>query len=298
MRSLYLVESDRLRLVSAEGEALRIEEEGRSPWYVPASRVERAVVWGSVRLDSEAVGLLLDRQVPVAFVARGGRLRGIAWASRGGGTRSQACLARRRADPEWVEAYRNLLGAWVREARLALVRRADPRTFARWSREGFRGADWQRWRRWYFLDAGAPEETVDAVWRYLKALLWEAVTGWIAAEGLDPDAGILDPRERLGFTKEMARPLTPWIDGEVGRGARAGTLAFSVRAGDEGTELTPAGVHHWTGRFEAQLGWMSHDVRQRIGQVIRLALDWQPAGRARPPRPAERRGRLCGGSTS
>ncbi len=297
MRSLYLVESDRLRRVAAEGRALRVEEEGRAAWYIPAARVERAVLWGSVPVDTEALGLLLDRNVPVAFVARGGRLRGIAWSARPGASRAQVWLARRRQDPDWVAAYRNLLASWTREARLALVRRADPAVFARWSRSGFRGADWQRWRRTYLAPAG-PEGAVDAVWRYLKSLVWEAVTGWSLAEGLDPHQGILDPRERFGFTKEMARPLVPWIDGEVRRGGESGVLARSVREDEDGFALTPAGVRHWTARFEGQLAWMDQDVRQRIGRVVRLALEWQPDVGPRPPRPAERRARLCEGSTS
>ncbi|GAB6064902.1 CRISPR-associated endonuclease Cas1 [Deferrisoma palaeochoriense] len=284
MKSLYLVESDGLEFVGAEGGALRIEQKGRAPWYVPAARVERAVVWGSVRLDTEALGLLLRRNVPVSFVARGGETLGIAWSPAERLSRPAVLLAGRRADPDWREAYRRRLDAWVREARLDLVRRTDPATAERWCARGFRGREWEAWRE---ARLGPLEPGVDPVWKYLRGLVWEMVTARVLAEGFDPHAGVLDPRQRYGFVREMTRPFVPWIDGCVLAGARAGLLPRP----DEGPDgLTPALLRRWTARFEGHREWLEADLGRRLVEVARLARDWQPALDARRPPRDRRRG--------
>ncbi|GEM_PF-2687364 len=282
MKSLYLVESDGLEFMGAEGGALRIEQKGKAPWYVPAARVERAVVWGSVRLDTEALGLLLRRNVPISFVARGGETLGIAWSPAERLARPALLLAARRADPQWREAYRRRLDAWVREARLDLVRRLDPATAERWCERGLRGRDWQAWRR---VRLEPLEPGVDPVWKYLRGLVWETVTARVLAEGFDPHAGVLDARQRYGFVREMTRPFVPWIDGCVLTGARAGLLP---RADSGGAELTPAQLRRWTARFEGDREWLDRDLGRRLGEVARLARDWQPSLDARRP-PRERR---------
>ncbi len=283
------MESPRLS-VRAEGAALRVRQPGRADRYVPVRLVERAVVWGSVLVDSEAIGLLLAHGVTVSFVARGGRCLGMAWAPSEALSAAAARIAERRADPMWVEAYEAVVTSWVREARLDLVRRVDLATWTRWIESGFRGRQWEAWRR-RILTGGASEEAVDLPWRYLKSLVWEAVAGWLLAEGLDPHEGVLEPRRRFGLVREMARPLMPWIDGAVHWGLRAGLVARGVERVDGELRLRRAAVRRWTARFEGDLGWMEQDVRRRIHQVVRLAHEWQPDARGGRPR---RRGEVWG----
>ncbi len=269
-RALYLAEADGLTL-RVEGRTLRIDQPGRPPVYVPPDRLARAVFWGSVLVDAEAIGLLLDRNVPVSFVGRGGQTRGLAWGPGRGSGDLGALVDQRRRDPAWAEAYRTLLDAQVREARLDLARREDPKAFARWQAQGLRTADWEAWRRQLF-PAQVPEAALDAAWRYLKSLLWHAVAGWSLDAGLDPHRGVLDARQTFGLVRELARPLAPWIDGTVAWGARAGL----VRRGGVGDALTPAAVRRWTARFEGHQGWLAADVSARIDALASLARDWQP----------------------
>ncbi len=277
------MESRRLS-VRAEGAALRVREPGRADRYVPARLVERAVVWGSVMVDTEAIGLLLSHGATVSFVARGGRCLGMAWAPSEALSPAAVRIAERRADPMWVEAYGSLLSSWVREARLDLVRRVDPRTWTRWTVSGFRGREWEAWRRRLF-PGRLPEEAIDLPWRYLKSLVWEAVATWLLDEGLDPHEGVLEPRQRFGLVREMARPLMPWIDGTVYWGLRAGIVERGVERADGELRLRPAAVRRWTARFEGDLGWMEQEGRRRIHQVVRLARDWQPEVACRRPGP-------------
>lgn len=252
--------------------------------YVPARRVERAVVWGGVLLDTAALTLLLSHGAPICFAARDGRLLGVAWPPLSPAAGGAALLERRRADPEWVTAYRSLLDAEVRRARLGLVRSLDATVWSRWRDRGFRGKDWEAWRQRAFSSAG-PE--LDAAWRYLKTLLLGAVSGWLLSEGFDPHRGVLDAKVRLGLVKEFVQPLTPWIDGAALWGQRSGVLARGTWIGQRGEiELTPAGVRRWTARFEAELAWLERDVRRRIDEVVVLARDWQPE----PVRPVSNSG--------
>lgn len=281
-KALYLAEAKGL-VVRADGSSLRIEQPGKAPWHVPPTRVGRAVFWGNVLVESAAIGLLLAGGVPVSFLGRRGETLGLAWAPSENLGPLALLLDRRRRDPEWVEAYRLLLDAHVREARLELARRIAPVKGREWADNGFRTRDWDAWRQ----EVLAADPRVDLPWRYLKSLVWEAVAARLRTLGLDPHRGILDPRQPFGFVQEVSRPLMPWIDGAVHWGLRAGLVARG--SGGEGPEggLSPAAVRRWTARFEGELPWLERDVTRRVDEILVLARDWQPA----PPRPARRRPR-------
>lgn len=282
-RALYLAEAEGL-IVRADGPSLRIEQPGKAPWYVPPGRVGRAVFWGNVLVESAAIGLLLADGVPLSFVGRRGETLGLAWAPAENLGPPARLLDRRRRDPDWVEAYRTLLEAHVREARLELVRRLAPGVHRRWAQSGFRSADWQAWRKTVLTD----DPLVDLPWRYLKSLVWEAVTARVRALGLDPHRGILDSRQPLGFVQELARPLVPWIDGAVHWGVRAGLVRRGARGGAPAEGLSPAVVRRWSVRFEGEVAWLERDVTRRIDEVLALARDWQPpVGKLRGRRRAE-----------
>jgi hypothetical protein len=268
-------------IVRADGPSLRIEQPGKAARHVVARRVARAVLWGNVLVESAAIGLLLAEGVPVSFVGRRGEIPGLAWAPPETFGSLTGLLDRRRQDPDWVEAYRLLLEARVRQARLDLVRRTSPEVHRRWAASGFRVVDWRDWRATVL----GRDPRVDPPWRYLKSLVWEAVTAQLREVGLDPHRGVLDPRQPLGLVRETARPLMPWIDGAILWGLRAGLVPRGC--GGDGSEraLTPAAVRRWTARFEAELPWLERDVARRIQEVLDLARDWQPApGRLRRPR--------------
>ncbi|MEW6488328.1 MAG: CRISPR-associated endonuclease Cas1 [Thermodesulfobacteriota bacterium] len=280
-RALYLAEADGL-VVRADGPSLRIEQPGKAAWHVPPGRVGRAVFWGNVLVESAAIGLLLAGGVPVSFVGRRGETMGLAWAPTETLGPLAGLLDRRRRDPEWVEAYRLLLDAQVRQARLELVRRISPAVHLRWTESGFRGADWDAWRTTVLTG----DLRVDPPWRYLKSLVWEAVTALVRRLGLDAHRGLLDPRQPLGLVHELARPLAPWIDGAVHWGLRAGLVRRGAGGDESAAALTPAAVRRWTARFEGELPWLERDITRRIDEVLDLARDWQPP----PGRTRRRRG--------
>jgi len=282
MKGLYIAESDKLR-VTVDHDVLRIEQDGRAPWFIQPKRVERAVLWGNISMDTGAIGLLLANDIPISFLDRNGTTLGIAWSPLTRLSSGEALIERRRRDPEWADAYRKLLDSWVRTARLAFVRRVDPRTWELWTDKGFRVKDWEVWRAAH-LATGHPAEWVNLPWRYLRSLLWETATAALLRDGFDPHKGVLDPRQRFGMVREMVQPLLPWVDSCVHWGARSGVLDRSVVDEEGELRMKPAAVRRWTARFEANLPWIDLELKRQIEEVLDLARDWQPpVGRPRKP---------------
>ena len=211
LRTLYLAGREGVA-VRREGAAVAITVPGSACQRVPARRVGRVVILGELTLPVSALTLFSERGVPVTFLDRAGRTRGILLhPNPPEDPRGSGWFRSLRADEVSRNQVRRLYAAHRRRLQLgALAAIQSP--MREWARErGLRDQDYQQWLLATTRE-GTPREAVRVVRRTLSSFLLNWCGRALVAARIDQRMGLVEPCRPLGLAEEVASTLYPIVD--------------------------------------------------------------------------------------
>jgi len=211
LRTLYLAGRDGVQ-VRRQGASVAVTVPGRAEQRVPARRVGRVIILGEVTLPVTALTLFSERGVPVTFLDRQGRTRGILLHPHPPeDPRGAGWFRSLRTDEVSRRQVRRLYAAHRRRLQLgALAAINSPmRDFAR--ERGLRDQDYQQWLRAAIREE-TPQSAVAVARRTLKTLLLNWCGRALTAARIDGRMGLADPHRPLGLADEVSDTLYPICD--------------------------------------------------------------------------------------
>lgn len=269
MATLYLMESDNLE-ARRDGPSLWVGRRGGGGRRVPVRRVDRVVIGGKVRIDTDCITLFTESEIPILFLSAAGRPLGVALGANRRYTPLTLLLRDWLLTESGRSAYQAWLASWRRKVQLDVLTRLGPLV------------------KVPFLPGGWKDEAFDLclkgalpVWswpglyktatRWVMGLLQEFLLAEILKAEFSPSVSTLDPGKHFGLMEDMRRIFRPEAAYQAllfcrRREERSLPLYYDAERG----RLTPLGRRKMIGFFERQWREIEKGVSGFLGALIRL----------------------------
>lgn len=245
-RTLYLKEKRGL-VVRRDGPSLWVKEKGRAGRRVPARLINMVFVFGNIKMDTGAITLFTENNIPVTFMNIRGEALGIALPGRAG---SSFYVERQRIifeSDHLRERYKTWLTAMRRKLQIQTLKSVSYPQAKEYMRIGFRERDYR----------ACIERMRQGKHHHWKAA--HTIVGNICAEmvikkiidvGLDPHRGARSTEPHFGFSHDLCAIMLPSVDFLLLKFLRSSDESHFTVDRENNCVLSKEGMRHLVCEFE------------------------------------------------
>lgn len=208
-KTLYLNEHTTLSVIK-DGPSVVITEEGKAGRRVPARVIQRVIITGNFKLETNIITLFTQHNVPVLFLDKRGNQIAVALPY------NQRLPAYYKEQKTLLESdynrkrFMTFLTATRQQVQIDVLKRLLKRQMPeRYITVGLKEADYQQ-----ELDntTSRYSEEFLHIRKVISSLFVEMVTGRLIASDLDPHIGIMHRRQDFGLVMDICHILGPECD--------------------------------------------------------------------------------------
>ncbi len=265
-RTLYLNENKGLR-VYRDGPSIWIKEDGKAGRRIPARLIGRVVIIGNISLESGAITLFTDRDVPVTFINYRGESAAVAMPY-------NEKLARHYEEQkifleteENAGRFRSWLHAKRKELQLQVAQRLSKRLAVKFAAAGFREKDY---RNIILQFRTCNEDQWQVILSIAGNLFREITVGRLIKADLDPHMGILHRRHNFSLALDLCHILEPETEIQCLQFIKAAReKGYMIK--EQGTwRATKDGMKDIIHRFENRRKLIQDNVERLIDDIFEL----------------------------
>lgn len=245
-RTLYLNEKKGLEILR-DGPSIWIREDGKSGRRIPARLIGKVIVIGNVRMDTGAITLFTDNNVPVTFMNRRGAEIAVTLPY-------NHCLPTHYEEQkvfleteENMEAFKRLILSERRRAQIKIIRKLSKDVAKVFVSKGFKERDYQDFIVRYLSVGEKKRQVVNEI---IFNLHREAVLRSTMAVDLDPHTGVLNRRHNYALVIDICHAIEPDMDLQAVRFFKNNSEKGYITCDSNGWTVTQEGIQDIVHRFE------------------------------------------------
>lgn len=260
-RTLYLVENKERIVVQRDGPSFLITLKNKAPRRVPVRLIDKVVVVGNIRLDSETITLCAEHQIPVLFIDK---------------TNNEKAI---------LLPYNHKLPKYYKAQRVMLQSNETLRRYKKWiktritiARVETLKALFKAFNISYDIGEGNYEFIINKIrenkpgWSLIKDIVMNfiraVIAGRIIKAGLDLHLGLIHRRVNFGLVLDISLIFDPEADFQ--------TFKFYKSYSNEvltNEELTPLGIKGIIDRFESRRQYIAATTEKIIDELFEIMRD-------------------------
>lgn len=265
-KTLYLSETKGLQVLR-DGPSLWITQEGKAGRRIPCRLIGRVVIIGNVRIDSGAVTLFTDSNIPVTFM----NMRGEEAAVTVPYTHRHARHYERQKillkTEENAKRFKNWIASKRREVQIETMKNLSNAITLNFTERGYKDSAYQ----------AAIEEFISIrrdKWTLISAIIAnlfrELVIGSIIKADLDPHPGVVNRRHNFGLALDFCHVLQSEADLQGIQFLRSGPINEYIIKEKGQWEVSREGMKDIIHRFENRKKALHERVERLIDDYFAL----------------------------
>jgi len=275
-RTLYLAESYEPITVVCDGPSLWVQKKGSAGRRVPLRLIDRVVVVGSVKIDSDILTLLAGWDIPVFFINTKTKETAICLSNKPSNLKYSKRLFIFKASEQNYHRYLDFLRSWRRLIQLSFLERINRNVPAieEMLNSGFTERHYKSLLRSLVADKAEDFYMTRAV---LKGMLFEMIVVKMKRAGIDPEMGILHEGKRFGIVHDICYIFEPVMSFLALKFIHSKKYPAFVRQG----KLTPEGTRDLINRFENKAREFSVMINKVLSALSNLIVELEQCGTLR-----------------
>lgn len=272
-RTLYLCEAKGLT-VKVDGPSLWIEQKGVAGKRVPFQMIERVMIVGNIRLDTDVLSHLASENVPVTIFTKNGKGISILVSY----DDSYPCYYHRQKifymSPFNEERFKNIVRHWRRKTQVTALKRFSKNLYEEFRESKLKDSVFNRiieFETFFYKDR------YRMVYKIIHGMFCQLIFSIVSHSGLDPSSGVINRRHPQGLVFDIAYMLEAEIHIQALQFFRSKTEQIMItRMG-----ITSEGMRDIALRFENRKRAIVRMINLIIDDIIEAIKELEARGRIR-----------------